>query len=51
MVKHFLFSTSSRPTLESTQRPIQWVSGALSPGVKRPGGEVDHSSPASVEVK
>jgi hypothetical protein len=25
--------------------------GALSPGVKRPGREVDHSPPASAEVK
>jgi hypothetical protein len=34
-----------------TQPPIQWVPGALSPGVKRPGREVDHSPPASAEVK
>jgi hypothetical protein len=27
------------------------VTGALSPGVKRPGHEVDHSPTASVEVK
>jgi hypothetical protein len=25
--------------------------GALSPGVKRPGREADHSSPTSAEVK
>jgi hypothetical protein len=31
-VKNFLFSTSSRPALGSTQLPIQWVPGALSPG-------------------
>jgi hypothetical protein len=36
-VKNFLFSKSSRPNLGSTQPPIQWVPGALSPGVKRPG--------------
>jgi hypothetical protein len=36
-VKNFLFSTSSRPALGSTQPPIQWVPGALFPGVKRPG--------------
>jgi hypothetical protein len=41
-----IFSTSSRPTLGSTQPPIQWVSG-----VKRPGREADHSPPASAEVK
>jgi hypothetical protein len=31
--------------------PIQWVPGALSLGVKRPGREVDHSPPSSAEVK
>jgi hypothetical protein len=40
-VLNFLFSTSSRPTLESTQPPIQWVPWALSPGVKRLGREAD----------
>jgi hypothetical protein len=30
---------------------IQWVPGALSPGVKRPGREADHSFPSSAEVK
>jgi hypothetical protein len=50
-VKNFVFSTSSRPTVESTQLPIQWVSRALYPGVKRPGREADHSPPASAEVK
>jgi hypothetical protein len=33
--KIFLFSTPSRPTLGPTQPPIEWVQGALSPGVKR----------------
>jgi hypothetical protein len=50
-VKNFLFSRSSRPALGSTQPPIQWVSRALSPGVKRPMREFDHSPPARVEVK
>jgi hypothetical protein len=50
-VKNFLFSKSSRPALRSTQPPIQWVPGALSPGVKRPGREVDRSPPTSAEVK
>jgi hypothetical protein len=31
--------------------PIQWVPGALSLGVKRPGREADHSPPSSAEVK
>jgi hypothetical protein len=30
--------------------PIQWVPGALSLGVKRPGREADHSPPPSAEV-
>jgi hypothetical protein len=49
--KNFLFSTSYRPALGSTQPPIQWVPGALSPGVKWPGCETHHSPPASVEDK
>jgi hypothetical protein len=51
MVKNFLFSTSSRPALGSTQPPIQWVPGPLYLGVKRQGCEADHSPPASAEVK
>jgi hypothetical protein len=31
--------------LGPTQPPIQWVPGALSLGVKRPGREADHSPP------
>jgi hypothetical protein len=50
-VKNFLFSTSSRPVLGSTQSPIQGVPGALSSGVKRSGREADHSPPNSAEVK
>jgi hypothetical protein len=47
----FLFTTASRMALGPTQPPIQWVPGALSLGVKRPGREADHSSPSSAEVK
>jgi hypothetical protein len=50
-VKNVLFSKSSRPALRSTQSPIEWVPGALSPGVKRSGNEFDHSPPTSAEVK
>jgi hypothetical protein len=50
-VKNFLFSTSSRPALGPTQPPIQWVPGALSPGVKQLWREADHSPPASTKVK
>jgi hypothetical protein len=46
--------TNSHPTrlaLWPTQPPIQWVPGAISLGVKRPGREADHSPPSSAEVK
>jgi hypothetical protein len=46
-----IFSTSSGPVLGPTQLPIQWVPWALSPGVKRPGLEADHSPPTSPELK
>jgi hypothetical protein len=49
--KNFHFSMSSRPALGSTQHPIQWVPGALSPWVKRLGPDIDHSPPTSAEVK
>jgi hypothetical protein len=47
----FLFATVSRPVLGPTKPPIQWVPGALSPGVKEQGHEADHSLPSSAEVK
>jgi hypothetical protein len=31
--------------------PIQWVPGALSPGVKLPEREADHSPPTNTEDK
>jgi hypothetical protein len=34
-----------------TQPPIQWIPGALSLGVERPGCEADHSPPSSAEVQ
>jgi hypothetical protein len=46
-----LFTTAARMALGPTQPPIQWVSGDLSPGVKRPGGEAVHSPPSSAEYK
>jgi hypothetical protein len=49
--KIFLFSIASRPALGPTQRPIQWVPGALSPGKKQQVCEADHSAPSSAEVK
>jgi hypothetical protein len=47
----FLHDTASRTALGPIQPPIQWVPKALSPGVKRPGREADHSAPSSAEVK
>jgi hypothetical protein len=43
----FLFTTASRTALGPTQPPIQWVPGALSLGIKRPGSEAPHSPPSS----
>jgi hypothetical protein len=50
-VKTFLFSMTSRPALGPTQPHIQWVPRTLSPGVKRPGREADHSPITCAEVK
>jgi len=47
----FLLATAPRPALGPTQPPIQWVPGVLSPGVKRPERETDHSLPPSADVK
>jgi hypothetical protein len=47
----FLFTAASRPALEPTRPPIQWLTGALSLGVKRLGREADHSPQFSAEVK
>jgi hypothetical protein len=47
----FLFTIAFRTALGPTKSPIQWVPGALSLGVKRPGCEADHSPPSSAEVK
>jgi hypothetical protein len=50
-VKNFLFSKSSRPDLGPTQPRIQRVPEDLSPEIKRPGREADHSPPTSAKVK
>jgi hypothetical protein len=43
---------SKAPTtdLGPTQSPLHWVQGALSPGIKQPKQEADHSSPSHAEV-
>jgi hypothetical protein len=46
-----LFSTAFRPALGPTQPHNQWVTGTLSPAVKRPGPEAGNSPPSSTEVK
>jgi hypothetical protein len=33
------------------ERPIQWVPGAVSQGIKQPEREADHSPVSSAEVK
>jgi hypothetical protein len=45
----FILSVSS-PALGPTQPPLQWVPGALSPWVKRPGSEADRSPSSRAEV-
>jgi hypothetical protein len=47
----FIFLPLFIPALGPTQPPMQWVPGALSLGVKRPGREADRSPPSSSEVK
>jgi hypothetical protein len=47
----FVSFTASRPALGLTQPPIQCVLGVLSPEVKRPGNEVDHSPPFNAQIK
>jgi hypothetical protein len=47
----FPLSTAFRQALGPSQPPIHWTPVALSPGVKGPGLEADHSPPSSAEVK
>jgi len=47
----FLFATVSRLALGPSQPPIQWVTRALSLGLKWPRREADHSPISSAEVK
>jgi len=45
-----LFSEAFKPDLMSTQTPIQWESGALPSGAKRPEREPDHYPPSSASI-
>jgi hypothetical protein len=47
----FLYAAASRPAVGTTQPPIQWVSEALSLGVKQSGCEADYSPPSGAEIK
>jgi len=47
----FFFATLLKPALEPTQPHIQWVPVTLTPGIKWPGCEADHSPPSSAEDK
>jgi hypothetical protein len=49
--RYFSLFHVSRPALGPTQLYIKWILGVLSPRVKRPRREVDHSPPFSAEVK
>jgi len=49
MIGFFIFSTASRLAPGPTQPPVQRVTGSLSPEMKRPGREADHSPPSSAE--
>jgi hypothetical protein len=51
LCESFLFATAFRPALEPTDPPVQWELGALSPRVKRPEREDDHSPTTCAEIK
>jgi hypothetical protein len=46
-----LFATTCRLSLGTTQPSLQWIPGAISPGVKQPGREANNSPRSSVEIK
>jgi hypothetical protein len=48
--KNFNLSMSSRLALGSTQPPVQCVPWVLSPGVKKPGRETDHSQTSAETI-
>jgi hypothetical protein len=48
---NFDYSVHIAPVMGTTQPPIKWVPGALSPQVKRPRRVAGRSPPTSAEVK
>jgi hypothetical protein len=48
---YFLLRINYEPALGYIQPLIQWVSEALSSGIKRPRREADHSPPTSAKIK
>jgi hypothetical protein len=51
ITKNVNFSISCRAALGPTQSPVQRVADALSPGVKWPRRDADHSSRVSVVMR
>jgi hypothetical protein len=49
--RNFLLSIASGPALRSTYHLIQRVAQGVSPEVKRPQRESDHSFPSSADIK
>jgi hypothetical protein len=47
----FLYSTASISSLGPTKFSNQWVPGAHSPGINRPGREADQCPTSNAEVK
>jgi hypothetical protein len=47
----FPYSKASRPALKLIKPADQCVPGALSPEIKRPMRETDHSPPSSAKIK
>jgi hypothetical protein len=48
--RDFFLITASRPPMRLTHPPIQWVSGDVSPGVKRQKRQADNLSTCSDKV-
>jgi hypothetical protein len=51
MIRFFLFSTASRPTLGQTHTPVQYIPRIRTLVIKQPECEADHLPLSSVQVK